>query len=246
MKNPLTNALFCGIISLKNQWFSYEENKKSAENGADKHTERDRMKIMNEAKLQEMERFIREYIRDNNGDSPKFSQILQHMGMQKSVGYRYLTTLRDRGVISYKGRETLSVKGQAGMKSNSKRTPVFGFIPCGAPEDYREEADDHLALPEEWTMGDCYLLKTTGDSMIDVGIEEGDLVLVKYATSARDGQIVVALTEDGTTLKRYKVGADGRPWLMAENSSYSKSRREIRPKQLTVQGLVMKVIKNIA
>ena len=207
--------------------------------------EKHRMKIMNEEKLQEMERFIREYIRENNGDSPKFSQILAHMGMNKSVGYRYLTTLRDRGVINYKGRETLSVEGQEGMKSSSKRTPVFGFIPCGAPEDYREEADGHLALPEEWTVGNCYLLKTTGDSMVDVGIDSGDLVLVKVASSARDGQIVVALTEDGTTLKRYRVGADGRPWLLAENSSYTKSKREIRPKQLTVQGLVMKVIKNV-
>jgi len=203
------------------------------------------MKIMNEDKLREMERFIREYIRENNGDSPKFSEILAHMRMSKSVGYRYLTTLRDRGIINYKGRETLSVKGQEGMKSNSKRTAVFGFIPCGAPEDYREEAEEHLALPEEWTDGDCYLLKTTGDSMVDIGIDSGDLVLIKVATSARDGQVVVALTEDGTTLKRYRVGVDGRPWLMAENKTYPKSRREIRPEQLTVQGLVIKVIKNI-
>lgn len=203
------------------------------------------MKIMNEEKLQKMERFIREYIRENNGESPKFSEILAHMGMNKSVGYRYLTTLRDRGVINYKGRETLSVKGQEGMKSNARRTAVFGFIPCGAPEDYREEAEEHLALPEEWTDGECYLLKTTGDSMVDVGIDSGDLVLVKVASSARDGQIVVALTEEGTTLKRYKVGSDGRPWLMAENSSYTKSRREIRPRELTVQGLVIKIIKNV-
>ena len=167
------------------------------------------------------------------------------MGMSKSVGYRYLTTLRDRGIINYKGRETLSVSGQEGMKSNSKRTAVYGYIPCGAPEDYREEAEEHLALPEEWTDGECYLLRTTGNSMVDIGIDSGDLVLVKVATDARDGQVVVALTEDGTTLKRYKVGADGRPWLLAENKTYLKGEREIRPERLTVQGIVMKVIKNI-
>lgn len=203
------------------------------------------MKVMNEEKLKEMERFIREYIRENNGESPKFSQILDHMGMNKSVGYRYLTTLRDRGIVNYKGRDTLGVKGQEEMKSRAKRTAVFGFIPCGAPEDYREEAEDHLALPEEWTTGDCYLLRTTGDSMIDVGIDSGDLVLVKTASTARDGQIVVALTEDGTTLKRYRVGANGRPWLMAENSGYPKSKRELYPEQITVQGLVVKIIKDV-
>ena len=203
------------------------------------------MKIMNEDKLREMECFIRDYIRENNGESPKFSQILSHMGMNKSVGYRYLTTLRDRGIVNYKGRETLSVKGQEDMKSRAKRTAVFGFVPCGAPEDYREEAEEHLALPEEWTQGECYLLRASGDSMIDIGIDSGDLVLVKVASSARDGQVVVALTEDGTTLKRYKVGADGRPWLMAENSSYPKSKRELRPAQIVVQGHVMKIIKNV-
>ena len=129
----MTNASFCGIISLKNQWFFYNKRKKTAEKQPFEPMERDRMKIMNEEKLQEMERFIREYIRENNGDSPKFSQILQHMGMNKSVGYRYLTTLRDRGVINYKGRETLSVKGQAEMQSNSKRTPVSVSSPAALP-----------------------------------------------------------------------------------------------------------------
>ena len=192
-----------------------------------------------------MEQFIRDYIAENNGESPKFSEILKYMDMNKSVGYRYLTTLRDRGIVNYKGRETLSVKGQEDMKSRAKRTAIYGFIPCGAPEDYREEADGHLAIPEEWATGDCYLLRATGDSMVDIGIDSGDLVLIKVATSARDGQVVVALTEDGTTLKRYKIGADGRPWLMAENKTYPKSKRELHPEEITVQGVAIKIIKDI-
>ena len=203
------------------------------------------MKVMNEEKLRKMEQFIRDYIAENNGESPKFSEILRYMDMNKSVGYRYLTTLRDRGIVNYKGRETLSVKGQEEMKSRAKRTAIYGFIPCGAPEDYREDADGHLAIPEEWATGDCYLLRATGDSMVDIGIDSGDLVLIKVASSARDGQVVVALTEDGTTLKRYKIGADGRPWLMAENKTYPKSKRELHPNEITVQGLVMKIIKDV-
>ena len=203
------------------------------------------MKVMNEEKLRKMEQFIRDYIAENNGESPKFSEILRYMDMNKSVGYRYLTTLRDRGIVNYKGRETLSVKGQEEMKSRAKRTAIYGFIPCGAPEDYREDADGHLAIPEEWATGDCYLLRATGDSMVDIGIDSGDLVLIKVASSARDGQVVVALTEDGTTLKRYKVGSDGRPWLMAENKTYPKSKRELHPNEITVQGLVMKIIKDV-
>ena len=58
------------------------------------------MKKMNEEKLAEMARYIKEYI-EQYGDSPKFGQILEHMGMSNSVGYRYLMTLRDRGVNAY-------------------------------------------------------------------------------------------------------------------------------------------------
>ena len=54
---------------------------------------------MNEDKLNQMAEFIHRYISENNGESPKFKDILEYMEMSKSVGYRYLTTLRDRGVI---------------------------------------------------------------------------------------------------------------------------------------------------
>ena len=58
------------------------------------------MKRMNEEKLNQMAEFIHRYIRENNGESPKFKDILEYMEMSNSVGYRYLTTLRDRALSS--------------------------------------------------------------------------------------------------------------------------------------------------
>ena len=203
------------------------------------------MKRMDEEKLNKMAEFIHRYIEENNGESPKFKDIIEYMGMNNSVGYRYLTTLRDRGVVEYTGRESLAVKGQTALKVAFRSVAVFGIIPCGSPEDYRQEIQGYVALPEEWVNGDCYLLRTTGDSMIDIGIDEGDLVLIKRTQEAASGQVVVALTEDGTTLKRFMQAENDRPWLLAENKTYPKARRELHPSKIQIQGVALKIIKDV-
>lgn len=80
--------------------------------------------------------------------------------------------------------------------------------------------------------------------MIDLGIEKGDLILVKRKSEATDGQIVVALTEEGNTLKRIRF-EDGKPALYAENHTYTDSKRIIHPKQLSIQGVALKLIKDL-
>ena len=203
------------------------------------------MKRMNEEKLNQMAEFIHRYVRENNGESPKFKDILEYMEMSNSVGYRYLTTLRDRGIVSYNGKDTLSVKGQERMKTSFRRLAIVGSIVCGTPEDNRQDIQGYVAIPEEWIDGDCYLLRTTGDSMIDIGIDDGDLVLIKRAQEAYDGQVVAVLTDEGTTLKRFMKRENGRPWLLAENKSYPKERRELKPSKIEIQGIALKVIKDI-
>jgi len=235
LRNLLTKEYICDILSIKEPQlllflFKFHEVF---------------MKRMNEDKLNQMAEFIYRYIKDNNGESPKFKDILEYMGMSNSVGYRYLTTLRDRGVIEYNGKDTLSIKGQESMKAAFRRIAIVGSIVCGPPEDNRQEIQGYVAIPEEWVDGDCYLLRASGDSMIDIGIDDGDFVLIKRAQEAYDGQVVAALTDDGTTLKRFIKHENGRPWLLAENKAYSKERRELNPSKIEIQGIVLKVIKDI-
>ena len=80
--------------------------------------------------------------------------------------------------------------------------------------------------------------------MIDIGIEKDDLILVKKTCTAENGEVVVALTEDGNTLKRL-FWENGRPRLHAENRRYSPKRKDIYPSELTIQGIALKVIKSI-
>jgi len=99
-------------------------------------------------------------------------------------------------------------------------------------------------VPEEWVDGECFLLEAYGDSMVDIGIDKGDLILVKKAQTAKDGEVVVALTEDGNTLKRL-FWEDGKPRLHAENKTYTGTMLDFYPRELTIQGIALKVIKDI-
>ena len=201
------------------------------------------MKVLNEQKLGQMAQYIKNYMHDNNGEAPKFKQILEHMQMSKSVGYRYLMVLKERGVVNYSGKGTLSMDGAFTARSEVIRVAVLGSIPCGTPEDEVERVEGYIGLPEEWDVKDGFLLRAYGDSMVDAGICEGDLVFVKRGNEARSGQIVVALTEEGSTLKR--IFWDGeRPRLHAENSTYPPHKRDIYPRSLEIQGVVKKLIKD--
>ena len=200
------------------------------------------MKRIDEEKLSKMADFIRSYISAHNGISPKFREILEFMQMSNSVGYRYLMILRDRGIVEYSGKDTLSVPGQKNMHVDFVSVPVLGAIPCGLPEEHTQLIEGYVALPGDWAGGDCYLLRADGDSMTGAGIDDGDLVLIRKTALARHGSIVVALVDGtDTTLKRYLRDTDGSPILRAENPRY----RDIHPFHLAVQGVAVKVIKDV-
>ena len=202
------------------------------------------MRTMNEDKIERLAEFIKQYARDNNGTSPSLSDIMKHMDMSKSTAYRYILELERRGAVSYSGKKTLEIDLQRKMKSGFRKVPLVGEIICGSPDEQEEYISEYLALPEDWLDGDCFLLKAYGDSMIDIGIEKNDLILVKRCETAGDGQVVVALTENGNTLKRL-FWEGNVPRLHAENKNYSPENVDFYPKSLTIQGIALKVIKNI-
>ena len=203
------------------------------------------MRTMNQEKLERLSAFINQYVRDNNGTSPSLSEIMEYMSMSRSTAYRYILELEKRGLVSYSGKNTLETELQRKMRCGFKRIPIIGQIVCGSPDEQEEHVSGYLAIPEEWLDGECFLLRTYGDSMIDIGIDKDDLILVKKACSADDGAVVVALTEKGNTLKRL-FWDNGRPRLHAENKKYSKKQQDICPNELTIQGIALKVIKNIS
>ena len=202
------------------------------------------MRVMSEEKLNKLAEFIKQYARDNNGESPSLADIMEYMGMVKSTAYRHVLELEKRGVISYTGKKTLSSPLQRKMNVMFRRIPIVGMIVCGTPDEQEEHITGYLAVPEEWIDGECFLLEAYGDSMVDIGIDKGDLVLVKKTETANDGDVVVALTEDGNTLKRL-FWENGKPRLHAENKTYTGTMLNFYPRKLTIQGIALKVIKDI-
>lgn len=202
------------------------------------------MRTMNQEKAERLAKFINQFARDNNGSSPSLSEIMEYMNMSKSTAYRYILELEKQGVVSYCGKKTLETELQRKMKCGFKRIPIVGEIVCGSPDEQEEYISGYLAIPEEWIDGDCFLLRAYGDSMVDIGIEKDDLILVKKAETAENGAVIVALTENGNTLKRI-FWENEKPRLHAENKKYKPRNRDIYPNTLIIQGIALKVIKNI-
>ena len=202
------------------------------------------MRVLSEEKLNNMLAYIREYAHDHNGDIPALSKIMEKTGMVKSVAFRYIMTLRDRGLIEYTGKNTMRLAEDLTYykKYESVKVPIYGSVICGSPEEEEQQNPEYLALPEEWISGSCFLLRAKGNSMTGAGIDDGDLVLVRREHGSPEdynGKIIVALTEDGNTLKRLFM-ENGKPRLHPENGRY----KDIYPEQLEMQGVAVKVIKD--
>ena len=202
------------------------------------------MRTMNQEKVERLTDFINQYARDNNGSSPSLSEIMEYMSMSRSTAYRYILELEKRGLVSYSGKNTLQTELQRKMRCGFKRIPIIGQIVCGSPDEQEEHVSGYLAIPEEWIEGECFLLRAYGDSMIDIGIEKDDLILIKKSETAESGAVIVALTENGNTLKRI-FWENEKPRLHAENKNYSPQNRDFYPNELIIQGIALKVIKNI-
>ncbi|WP_027717462.1 LexA family protein [Desulfovirgula thermocuniculi] len=118
--------------------------------------------------------------------------------------------------------------------------PVVGSVPAGGPVIEEENLLGHMPLPKEFVKGRCFALKVSGDSMQDVGIEDGDYVLVEMTHEAKNGQTVVARIRNEVTIKRfYRI--DGQVRLEPANPKY----RALTPSELEIIGVVRKVIKDV-
>ncbi len=203
------------------------------------------MKPMDETKAAALLEYIRTYAHENNGEVPVLADITKETGMVKSAAYRYIMLLKERGFIEYSGKGTMRLTNDSTYykKYRSVKVPIYGSVICGTPEEEEQQNPEYLALPEEWITGECFLLRAKGDSMTGIGVNDGDLVLVKreYGSPAEyNGKVIVALTEDGNTLKRLFID-NGRPRLHPENKRY----KDIYPQRLEMQGLALRVIKQI-
>lgn len=197
------------------------------------------MRSKDKTVLNAIEAFICDYS-DLNGYSPTMQEIADKVGVSRPTVHRYVVKLCEDGILNRSGYRSLtSVKGKAPVK----RVPVVGEIACGVPMLAEENIEEYMSLPTSLIgNGDFFLLHASGDSMIEIGVNDGDLVLVRQQSSANEGQVVVALTEDGATLKRfYPEPENHRIRLHPEN----RSMEDYYVDDCEIQGIAVKVLKDI-
>lgn len=190
-----------------------------------------------------IENYINQYKEKYSGASPTVRDMAEALGVNYSTVSRYLKQMREDGIVEYDGHRNITTRESKITRTESLKVAVLGSVACGVPKFAEENIEEYVRLPISlFGTGDFYILRASGDSMINTGIEDGDLVLIRQQNYADAGQIVVALVEDEATLKRYYPEPENkRVRLHPENDNMS----DIYVSECLIQGVAVKVIKDL-
>lgn len=174
--------------------------------------------------------------------APSINEISTLVGHSKSTVHGYLKDLNESGRIVYDGT-TLATEAMRKADHAYTLAPILGAVACGAPQYEEENYEAYVALPEAlFGKGEHFVLEAKGESMIEAGIEPGDYVVVRKQSTAEEGDIVVALVDNETTLKRfYRDEKRKCIRLHPEN----KDMTDIFVEKCYVQGVARHVIKKL-
>lgn len=196
--------------------------------------------------FEKIEHCIDEYSAEY-GKMPTIREIEQQTGIPNSTVSRYLRHMNEQGMLSYTGRGQIKTQAVEKTIRSPKRTPIVGTIACGTPMLAEQNIEEYVKLPETWTgQSDCFILHAHGDSMINVGIDDGDLVVIRQQPDAEPGQIIAARVGDEATLKRYRpLPEKNCVELIPENDSLAPQMIDLTEQDFSVQGIAVMVIKRL-
>jgi repressor LexA len=174
---------------------------------------------------QEIWTFLTEYV-DRHGYPPTVREIGEAVGLASpSTVHAHLANLERAGLLRRDPTKPraleLNSAPRASAAAAAQKLPLVGQIAAGGPLLAEQNIEDEIAVPE--TLRGDFLLRVRGDSMIEAGILDGDIVVVRRAQDARNGEIVVALAGDDETADEATVKTfyreKGRVRLQPENAS---------------------------
>lgn len=201
------------------------------------------MRTKNEDTLNEILDFINSWYFQNN-DYPTLMQIADNLSIGTTTAHRYVAELINRGEISKNSRYGhLQTKEISKSANKIERLPIVGDIACGCPILAEENIEAYVSFSKDLLgSGKFFILRAKGDSMINAGINDGDLVIVRQQDTAEEGQIVVALIENEATLKRYFLDRRCRKVrLHPENDEM----KDMFFDEIAIQGIAVKILKDI-
>jgi repressor LexA len=177
------------------------------------------------------------------GMTPSTREIQKHFrfASQTSV-MQYIAALERKGFLSRHARKARALITPM-QKVRIRDVPIYGEIPAGMSTLTEQTIEGHVSLDVRSANvsknGRTFALRVRGDSMIGAHIVDGDIVILEDRKDVQNGDIVAALIDDETTLKRYVV-EHGRPYLKAENPRYP----NLSPaRELKIQGVMVSLVR---
>ena len=180
---------------------------------------------MENTTLNDKEKKVLEYIKKqikDTGDPPSVREICAALGFKStSSAHQYIWRLAEKGYIDKGDLKTRAIR-VVGTESTIS-VPIVGKVAAGEPILATENIEDYMSIGESFftkdaLQNDNFILKVQGESMIEAGINDGDYIIVTKQSTARNGQIVVAMIEGEATVKTF-YKEDGYIRLQPENST---------------------------
>lgn len=148
--------------------------------------------------------FLQDYLRER-GYSPTLEEIADHFGLASLNGvYKHLKALEERGFIRRLSNQARSIQLLEDTVPDRCLLPILGRVAAGGPIEAVPDTEQ-IEVPESFlTRGPNFVLRVTGDSMIEEQIRDGDLIVVEERRTAHNGETVVALLDgESVTLKKF-------------------------------------------
>jgi repressor LexA len=205
---------------------------------------------------QDILEFVNTHV-DEHGYPPTVREIGQAVGLTSpSTVHAHLARLETAGLIRRDatkpraleviegGRSRRAAAPALALVESPRRAtvlPLVGEVAAGSPVVAEDRIEDYVTVPDQLASDGDFLLSVRGDSMINAGILDGDLVVVRKQDDARNGEIVVALVDDeDATVKRY-FRDEGRIRLQPENDTME----PLYPERVAILGSVKAVLRRL-
>jgi repressor LexA len=177
------------------------------------------------------------------GITPSTREIQRHFGFASQTSVmQYIAALERKGFLDRHARKARALITPA-MKIRITDVPIYGQIPAGMSALTEQTIEGHVSLDTRSANVSknrgTFALRVRGDSMVGAHIIDGDIVILEDHKEVHNGDIVAALIDGETTLKRYVV-EHGRPYLKAENPRYPNL---IPARELKIQGVVVSLVR---
>ena len=172
---------------------------------------------------------------------PTREEIAEQLGVRSpNAAEEHLKALARKGAIEMMPGASRGIRI---VEEQQLGLPIIGRVAAGEPILAQEHVEDHCEIPANWFKPNAdFLLEVHGESMINVGIMDGDLIAVHKTEVASNGQIVVARVEEDVTVKRYQKNRN-KVTLFAENDDFDPIEVNLKETNFSIEGLYVGVIR---